>query len=181
MSATKYFYLRKDGTRQSEIVGCCAYRRIDNTIEYAVSAINLQHDRFERDVARKIARERLNRKSQHVVPTVADTFWNRMKMKVGVVKQSYEPQGNRFEVRTIIEMQPGDKPYVRLLNDIARRDATDLPTNLRKAAKRMLRVGAAEKKRMDAVAAEEMVDLQKANQLLKILEPNASSALAQRK
>lgn len=139
MSSTRFFYLRKNGTRNSEIVGCCAYRkRGGNVVEFAVSCLNQQFDRFDRHEAQRIALDRLNRSSLPIRPTVADTFMNRMKMKVGLVKQTFEPVGNLFDVRQIITVNEGEKPYIALLNEISHLDTTDCPTNLKKAARKML-------------------------------------------
>lgn len=137
MNRTRFFYLRKDGTRQSEIVGCCAYRTVEHHVEYAVSALNSRFDRFDRHEAREIAEERLNRTSVDVKPVVPETTWNRLKMKVGLLHQSYRAVAPKFTARQILaDVQ---QPYRAILEDLSRAQPDACPTSLKKAAKRMLR------------------------------------------
>jgi hypothetical protein len=137
MSITRFFFFRKDGVRQSPIVGCCAYRQNGSTIEYAVSALNSKFDRFNRETARASAEDRLDRIATPVKVTVPLTIWNRIKMKLQFFNQKLVPTEHLFEFRRVID---GNYAWRSILKDVAHLSADDCPTNLRKAARKMLKV-----------------------------------------
>lgn len=144
----RYFFFRKEGVRQSSIVGCCAYRqyndRRDNdksyVIEYAVSALNEHYDRFNRHTARSMAKDRLERKALYIEPVVDDSRWNRFKMWLGLTKQSFKPSHPLFEVRRVIN---GTNAWRSILKDVVSLSSEEFPTNLRKAARKMLKAAVA--------------------------------------
>lgn len=69
MSNVKYFFVRQPDANTKKFghrghpVGCVAYRRVENGVEYALSTVNLDVDQFNRQDARTIALLRLTDKT----------------------------------------------------------------------------------------------------------------------